>query len=200
MENSSISTSETVEASGLEQYGITEESVETVISDFTDYFSVRHTGKTQENTYDTEHLDSDEIPERIGREGETRVNLGLDDLQYLFADRVKNNRYDLPETDTRDAFGALFGASYALKRHLIAENGFTEESYEEFKDDIQNNQELKNFLESGAYEIRRDIMGDQGYNYEKLTEIMNPETALEAYNDIVQEATGETLSDNLMDY
>lgn len=196
-----LSLTDTLKAAELDDLGLEEQSVQLMLEDFTDYLVTEHTGRNRKNRYGTEHLDSDEIPDRKGREGQTHINMSFDDIQYLFDDRVAANSYGLPEEGSENAFGALFGASYALKRHRIAQrDSFSEESQIEFKDSIENDHQLRNFMEAGAYEIRRKIMGDQGYDYPELQNIMNPEAAMEAYNEIVQEVTGEELADRLMDY
>lgn len=185
-------------AFNLEKHAVEEENVETVLNLLPDYALVDNKGQLAEDsrTYGLDEgiLEEDEKPEQVGREGESRLKIGYDDIQYHLAGMAgegdfsveEGERLDLPEENKEEALGAVFGASYAIFRYSVMEEGFPAD-HGTLTQDIETEEEKQKFLEEGAYEIKGTAMGPWGYDNEKLNEIMDTEQALQTYNEVAEQ-------------
>lgn len=200
MNISLLEAEEVIDTAGLEKHDLDIDSVNTLVDDFTDFIVTKNTGKAKSSTYGTDNLHRDEMPDTEGREGETQVRMSFDDIQYFFRDQLAEDAYGLPQENTEEAFGALFGASYALQRQQIAENGFSEDSPVQMEKDIEDDEQFQRFMEAGGYEIRMNLIGDSGLDYELLEEQMSYEQAMETYDEVLTEMTGEGMSETSMDF
>ena len=185
----------------LDEHGVEEDDLETMLDVMPMYGFVDNKGQlddSEEYPFTEEGmLDDDEKPDSVGREGESELGLAYDDFQYHFEGMIDGESFsnvsddeilDLPEENTREAAGALFGASYALFRDEVMEDGYPAE-HNSFEQNIDSQEGRERFLEEGALEIQGEVMGPWGYDHEKMNEIMDPDTALEAYNDVAEQLT-----------
>jgi len=186
-----------VELDTLEKYGIEQEDIDTLIDELPAYSFITNTGQLSESQWgdrpysNDSILDEDEKPEHLGREGESQLGVGYSDFEVLLAGMAgegnfnvsEDQRLNLPERNKEQALGALFGASYAVFRQNVMENGFPAE-HGSFEQDIETQDERERFLQEGAYEIEGDIMGPWGYDHQIMNEIMDAEQALETYNQV----------------
>lgn len=191
MESDSIT--QNADLGHLEQYGMGADDVETVLDELPEYAVVENKGQLGESRdypFDSEGaLDSDEVPEPRGREGESSLGIGYSDFEVLYTgmagegnfDVPEDQRLDLPEEKQEEALGALFGTSYALLRYDVMENGLSAD-HSTFKQDIETQEEKERFMEEGAVEIQGEIMGSWSYDHEIMNEIMDSEQALESYH------------------
>jgi len=183
----------------LDQYRIEEDDLETILDVMPAYGFVENKGQlgdSQEHSFTEEGmLDDEEKPDQVGREGESELSFAYDDFQYHFEGMIDGESFsnisddevlDLPEENRREAAGALFGASYALFRNQVMEEGYPAE-HASFEQDIDSQGERERFLEEGAVEIKGEVMGPWGYEHERMNEVMDADVALEAYNDVAEE-------------
>jgi len=183
----------------LEEYEISEDNLETMLDVMPMYGSVNNKGQLDDSVESPltggGMLDDEEKPDQVGREGESELTLGYSDFEVHYAGMIDEESFsnisedeilDLPEENRREAAGALFGASYALFRNQVMEEGYPAE-HSSFKQDIESQEERESFLEEGAIEIKGEVMGPWGYEHEKMNEIIDADTALKAYNDVAQE-------------
>lgn len=180
----------------LEEYGIKGEDIDSILSELPEYSFVKNTGQLNERNnrpYNNNEdlLDDDEKPEHLGREGESQLGVGYSDFEVLLAGMAgegnfsvsEDQKLDLPEERKEEALGALFGASYAVFRHDVMENGFPAD-HDSFEQNIDTQEERESFLKEGAYEIEGEIMGSWDYDHQIINEIMDGEHALETYNKV----------------
>lgn len=177
----------------LEQYDMGTDEVETVLEELPEYAVIENKGQLAESIdypFDSEGaLDSDEVPEPRGREGESSLGIGYSDFEVLYTGMAgegsfnvsEDQRIDVPEENQEEALGALFGTSYALFRYDVMEGGLNAD-HSTFKQDIESQEEKETFMEEGGMEIQGEIMGAWGYDHELMNEIMDPEQALESYH------------------
>jgi hypothetical protein len=183
----------------LKEYGISESDLETLLDVMPMYGRVNNKGQLDDSEKspftDDGILDSEEKPEKVGRKGESELSFGYDDFQYHFERLIDGESsgnvsddevLDLPEENRREAAGALFGASYAVFRNQVAQEGYPAEHHS-FEQDIESHDEKKLFFEEGALEIQGEIMGSWGYDHETMNEIMDADAALKAYNSVAEE-------------
>jgi len=182
----------------LDQYGIGQRDLETMIDVMPLYGFVKNKGQLDDSEdyliSDEGLLEDDEKPGRFGRDGESELTFAYDDFQYHFEGMIDGESFgisddevlELPEEDRDEAAGALFGASYAFFRSQVMEEGYPAE-HATFRQDIDSQDGRKRFLEEGALEIEGEVMGPWGYDHEKMNEIMDAGTALRAYNDVAEE-------------
>lgn len=187
-----------IRVAGLDKYGVKQEDLEIILDELPAYALIDNKGQMAESRdypfTEDGILDEDEKPDQIGREGESRLNIGYDDLQYHLAGMVgkgsfnvpDDQRLDLPEENQEEALGALFGASYAVFRKNVMETGFPAD-HATFNQDIESQEERQRFLEEGAYEIQGEVMGPWGYDHELMNDVMDVNTALEVYNEVVDQ-------------
>lgn len=185
----------------LDEYKIEENDLETMLDVMPMYGIVDNKGQlgdAEEYPFTEDGmLDDEEKPDKVGREGESEMSFAYDDFQYHFAGMIDGESFsntsedeilDLPEENRREAAGALFGASYALFRDEVMEEGYPAE-HQSFKQNIDSQEEREKFLEEGAVEIKGEVMGPWGFDHEKMNEVMDADTALEAYNDVAKQIT-----------
>ncbi len=196
MENDSLTQEADLEH--LEQYGTGREDVETMLDELPEYAVVENKGQLGESRdypFDSEGaLDSDEVPEPRGREGESSLGIGYSDFEVLYAGMAgekdinisEDQGLDVPEENTEKALGALFGTSYALFRYDVMENGLSAD-HSTFKQDIETQEERERFMEEGAVEIQGEIMGPWSYDHDIMNEVMDPRQALDTYNSVAEE-------------
>jgi len=183
----------------LEEYGVGEDDLETMLDIMPMYGFVDNKGQLDDSMESpfTEDgiLDDEEKPDQVGREGESELGFAYDDFQYHFEGMIDGESFsnisedeilDLPEENRKEAAGVLFGASYALFRNQVMEEGYPAE-HDSFEQDIETQEERERFLEEGAVEIEGEVMGPWGYDHERMNEVMDADTALEAYNDVAEE-------------
>jgi hypothetical protein len=187
------------DVSMLDEYGINESDLETMLDLMPMYGSVDNKGQLDNSTESpfTEEgiLDEEEKPAQVGREGESELSLAYDDFQYHFEGMIDGESFnnisedevlDLPEANRTEAAGALFGASYALFRNQIMEEGYPAE-HDSFEQDIYSQDERERFLAEGAVEIEGEVMGPWGYDHDRMNEVMDADVALKAYKNVAEE-------------
>ncbi|WP_414837448.1 hypothetical protein ACK3SF_04205 [Candidatus Nanosalina sp. VS9-1] len=176
----------------LEQYGMGADDVEAVLDELPEYAVIENKGQLAESSdypFDSEGaLDADEVPEPRGREGESSLGIGYSDFEVLYAGMAGERDFnldaqmlDVPEENTEEALGALFGTSYALFRYEVMEGGLPAD-HSTFRQDIDTQEEKEKFLEEGAVEIQGEIMGPWGYDHDLMNEVMDAQQALESYH------------------
>lgn len=182
----------------LDDYGINENDLETMLDVMPMYGQVDNKGQLDDSIEspftDDGMLDDEEKPDQVGREGESELNFAYDDFQYHFEGMIDGESFsnisdeeilDLPVENRTEAAGALFGASYALFRNQVMEEGYPAE-HASFEQDIDSQDERERFLEEGAVEIKGEVMGPWGYDHERMNEVMDANVALKAYNDVAE--------------
>jgi hypothetical protein len=187
------------DVSMLDEYGINESDLETMLNVMPMYGSVNNKGQLDDSIESpfTEEgmLDDEEKPDQVGREGESELSLAYDDFQYHFEGMIDGESFnnisedevlDLPEANRTEAAGALFGASYALFRNQIMEEGYPAE-HDSFEQDIYSQDERERFLAEGAVEIEGEVMGPWGYDHDRMNEVMDADVALKAYKNVAEE-------------
>ncbi len=186
-----------IQVTDFEEYGLEQEDVEVMLDVMPMYGIVENKGQLgeQQDYHFSEDgiLEDDEKPEQVGREGESSLGFAYDDFQYHLAGMIgegsfnvkKEEQLNLPEYSQKEAAGALFGASYALFRNQVMEEGFPAD-HASFNQDIESDEERERFLEEGAYEIEGEVMGPWGYDHEMMNEVIDPDTALEVYNQVAE--------------
>jgi|APHM01.1.fsa_nt_gi hypothetical protein len=183
----------------LNEYEIEQEDLKTMLDVMPMYGFVDNKGQLEDsNEYpfgEDGILDDDEKPDNVGREGESELRFAYDDFQYHLEGMIDGESFsnisddevlNLPEEDRKEAAGAVFGASYALFRNQVIEEGYPAE-HAEFKQDIQSQEEKRRFLEEGSFEIQGAVIGPWGYDHERMNEVMDADVALKAYNDVAEE-------------
>lgn len=189
-----------VQVAGLEEYGIGKDNIDIMLEELPAYTIVDNKGQmgdsdSLESPFSSDGiLDDDEKPNQVGREGESRLTIGYSDFEVLFAGMAgegnfnvsEDQRLDLPEENREEALGALFGASYAVFRNQVMEEGLPAE-YDSFEQDIESQEERERFMDEGAYEIQGEIMGSWGYDHELMNDVMDTQQALETYNDVADQ-------------
>ena len=182
----------------LKEYGINTDDLEVLINELPEYSYVKNKGRLDDSREYSlsrdEILEDDEKPDQVGRDGESSLGVGYSDFEVLLAGMVgegnfnvsEDQRLHLPEENQQEALGALFGASYAIFRYNVMEEGFPAD-HDSFEQEINSQEERERFFEEGAYEIQGEIMGSWGYDPKIMTEVMDPEQALETYNKVVEE-------------
>lgn len=187
-----------IQVAGLVEYGIEKDDIDVILDELPAYASVNNKGQMAESrdypfTGDS-ILEEDEKPNQVGREGESSLSIAYDDFQYHLAGMVgehefnvsEDQRLDLPEENQEEALGALFGASYAVFRNQVMEEGFPAD-HDSFEQDIESQEERERFMDEGAYEIQGEIMGSWGYDHELMNEVMDAEQALDTYNEVADQ-------------
>lgn len=185
--------------SAIEDQDIKSNNIETMLNVMPLYGFVNNKGQlddSPEYQFDQDELlDDDEKPEQVGREGESELGFAYDDFQHHFEGMIDGESFsnvsddeilDLPEENRREAAGALFGASYAIFRNEILEQGYPAD-HASFKQNIDSQEQRERFLEEGAVEIQGEVMGPWGYDHDKMNEVMDAEIALKVYNDVAEE-------------
>lgn len=183
----------------LDEYGIDGDDLETMLDVMPMYGFVDNKDQlddSEEYPFTEDGiLDDEEKPDQVGREEESELSFVYDKFQYHFEGMIDGESFsnisddellDLPEENRRGAAGALFGASYALFRNEVMEEGYPAE-HDSFEQDIDSQDERERFFEEGAVEIKGEVMGPWGYDYEKMNEVMDADVALEVYNDVAEE-------------
>lgn len=193
-----MSSENVVQLAELEEYGIEKDDIDIILDELPEYASVRNKGRLAESKdapFSSDGmLDEDEKPNQVGREGESSISIGYSDFEVLLAGMAgerdfnvsEDRRLDLSGENKEEALGALFGASYAVFRRDVMEEGFPAD-HDSFEQDIGTQDEKERFMQEGAYEIQGEVMGSWGYNYEIMNEIMDAEQALETYNEVVDQ-------------
>lgn len=179
-------------------YDIREDDIAVMLDELPEFVQVDNKGQLDEprdSPYSGgDVLDDDEMPERIGRKGESSLRVQYSDFEVLFAqmagevdyNQPTDHRFDLPEENREEALGALFGASYALFRDLVLNEGHPAE-HSSFEQEIDSEEERAKFFEEGEYEIKGEIMGQWGYDHELMNEVMDADQALETYHNMAEE-------------
>lgn len=193
-----MSFDEIVRVSGLEEHGLDGSDVEALMNVMPEYAVVKDVGEIGEEKSSHysghEMLDEGEVPGQRLREGESRLRIGYSDFEAHLADMAREvefdvsdeERLDLPDGNREEALGALFGASYAFFRHRVAKDGIPV-SHTSFSQELENQDDIERFLQEGSYDIRGEIAGGWGYDHQLMNEIIDVDTALEAYNDVAEE-------------
>jgi hypothetical protein len=183
----------------LEEYDVEKDDLETMLDIMPMYGFIDNKGQLDdsiESPYtDDGMLDEEETADHVGRDGESELSFAYDDFQYHFEGMIDGESFsnisedellDLPKENSREAAGALFGASYALLRDQVMEEGYPAE-HASFEQNIDSKEARERFFEEGALEIKGEVMGPWGYSHEKMNEIMDADIALKAYNDVAGE-------------
>lgn len=182
----------------LEQHNIQQNDIETMLEVLPDYGMVKNKGQLEEQrNYSLGNegfLEEDEKPKPVGRTGESSLKIAYDDFQYHFAGMTGQGEFNvpdheklnIPEENTDQALGALFGASYALFRDEVITNGHPAD-HSEFKQDIETQEERDAFFDEGAYELQGEVMGQWGYDHKTMNEIMDAEEALNVYREVTDQ-------------
>lgn len=132
-------------------------------------------------------LEEEEKPGDTGRKGESRLSIDYEFFQYLACtvgetkfEISEHQKIDLPEEIEAEALGALFGASYAVFRNYVIDNGLSAEN-ESIEQSIESEKEREMFLIEGAVEIKSEIKNLTDSNYGILSDMMDIDEAFDAY-------------------